>query len=181
MNKIKKKERILIKIISSHFGVNVDDVLGKKRKKRLVLARHYSIYFLRKKFHYTYEQIAHIFKTDHSSIMYVCEKIGKTEPPKELLGAIKIKVGNVMKYANIVLPPKTKFRHKYQWLFEIIGSKCEVCGFDDVIEVHHIVPIKEGGDESPSNLLILCPNHHSLIHAGLLGINKIQRKKLIGG
>jgi hypothetical protein len=41
-------------------------------------------------------------------------------------------------------------------------EKCVVCGFDKVVAVHHIDENKE--NNSPRNLIPLCPNHHEMIH-----------------
>lgn len=50
--------------------------------------------------------------------------------------------------------------------------KCEVCGFDQTIDLCHIISHKEGGAfDIDSNLLILCPNHHRLFDSGQLKIN----------
>jgi 5-methylcytosine-specific restriction endonuclease McrA len=51
---------------------------------------------------------------------------------------------------------------------------CDVCGWPGdavsvmdktkVLHVHHVSPLSDGGDQGRSNLMILCPNHHSLCH-----------------
>ena len=46
----------------------------------------------------------------------------------------------------------------------ILGRKCQICGFDDVVEIHHIQPASKGGNEDLSNLAVLCPNHHRMVH-----------------
>ncbi len=48
------------------------------------------------------------------------------------------------------------------------GYKCAnpVCRHILTLELHHIVWVKQGGDNSPANLLALCPNCHSLHTAG---------------
>ncbi len=45
-------------------------------------------------------------------------------------------------------------------------SKCVVCGFTTVVDVHH-----KDGDKSNNqdcNLIALCPNCHAMVHRGLL-------------
>lgn len=57
--------------------------------------------------------------------------------------------------------------------------KCELigCGFEDVVELAHVVPRKDGGVyDIDTNLLILCPNHHAMFDRGIL---KINPKKII--
>lgn len=47
---------------------------------------------------------------------------------------------------------------------KIIEEKCEceICkyGFVPVLQVHHIIPVSEGGDNEQENLILLCPNCH---------------------
>lgn len=68
-----------------------------------------------------------------------------------------------------------------------IEKKCCICGFDVVVEVHHIravtdfpfsATIAEVNDLS--NLLYLCPNHHVMVDKGLITteeLNKYRYKK----
>ena len=57
---------------------------------------------------------------------------------------------------------------------EIYGSACLICKFDRVIEYAHIVPARNGGTIHPSNILPLCPNHHTLFDKGLLTAEELQ-------
>lgn len=45
-------------------------------------------------------------------------------------------------------------------------GRCFVCRFDflPVLQMHHVVPVGEGGDNSRSNLMILCPTCHAMAH-----------------
>ncbi|WP_127491299.1 HNH endonuclease signature motif containing protein [Paenibacillus glycanilyticus] len=52
-------------------------------------------------------------------------------------------------------------------------GKCQICQYTsypehqiDIVEAHHIDLFSKTIDNSPSNIVILCPNHHRLIHAG---------------
>lgn len=47
--------------------------------------------------------------------------------------------------------------------------KCPFCGWTETFEVHHIIPRCEGGSDELSNLVMLCPNHHSLADLGKIG------------
>lgn len=49
---------------------------------------------------------------------------------------------------------------------------CEICYWmapasvaEQVLHVHHIVPLHCSGTDALDNLILVCPNHHSLIHA----------------
>jgi len=56
---------------------------------------------------------------------------------------------------------------------------CEVpdCSFEPFsqkegriyLEVHHLVPLAEGGADTPQNTAALCPNHHREVHYGIHG------------
>lgn len=48
--------------------------------------------------------------------------------------------------------------------YKEITTKCVICGFDEIVDCHHIIPIKEGGKNELNNYVGLCPNHHKLIH-----------------
>ena len=53
-------------------------------------------------------------------------------------------------------------------------GQCEWCGQPGFqtsdgsfyIETHHIVPLSEGGPDSVSNVVAICPNHHREAHHG---------------
>lgn len=46
--------------------------------------------------------------------------------------------------------------------------RCRICGFREAIHAHHIVAKSQRGSNGLENLITLCPNHHALVHAGLL-------------
>lgn len=50
--------------------------------------------------------------------------------------------------------------------------KCSICGYDKIVEAHHIIPISEGGLTTLKNGILLCPNCHAEIHAGLLNLTE---------
>lgn len=54
------------------------------------------------------------------------------------------------------------------------GAACRLCGFNECVEVHHIVPVSEGGSNDLSNVVTLCPNHHTMFHVG-----KVTREELL--
>lgn len=62
-------------------------------------------------------------------------------------------------------------KEKINMLKRIYGYRCQLCGVNagadydtDIAEAHHIKYFSESVDNSSDNILILCPNHHSIIH-----------------
>lgn len=59
--------------------------------------------------------------------------------------------------------------------------KCAWCG-TNLMERHHIVKHSDGGANSSDNLILLCPNCHTLVHQGKIITEELfeRRKKLSG-
>ena len=51
------------------------------------------------------------------------------------------------------------------------GNKCEFCGYNMTIDTHHIIPRYQGGPHEIENLIVACPNCHSLITRGYIKLN----------
>lgn len=54
-------------------------------------------------------------------------------------------------------------------------KECTICGYDKVVDLSHVIPIKNFGDDTPivvinaeHNLVYLCPNHHREYDRGLM-------------
>ena len=62
-----------------------------------------------------------------------------------------VKLHNARRYHNIDFE-----------LYKKATSQCAVCGFDKVVELHHIDMNHK--NNLPSNLTGLCPNHHKMVH-----------------
>jgi len=52
------------------------------------------------------------------------------------------------------------------------GHKCIICEYDKIVEAHHIKPLSDGGKTSVENGILLCPNCHAEVHAGLLNLTE---------
>lgn len=50
-------------------------------------------------------------------------------------------------------------------------KKCEICGFSEW-DTHHIIDLRDGGDHCDENIILLCPNHHRLVHRGKLQLSQ---------
>ena len=78
-----------------------------------------------------------------------------------------------------------------QHLAMLYGNQCAICGWRlpdyslreqtyvkriprlGGCEFHHIVPVSEGGGNEPSNLILLCPNHHQEADYGIIGRDRL--------
>ncbi len=56
-------------------------------------------------------------------------------------------------------------------LHDRYSGRCQLCAFDSLVvygvptaEAHHIVYLSRGGDDELMNMVLLCPNHHTVIH-----------------
>ena len=61
------------------------------------------------------------------------------------------------------------------WVLQNANGKCQLCGNDapfsddfglPFLEVHHVIPLANGGDDVVSNAVALCPNCHRRSHHG---------------
>ena len=66
---------------------------------------------------------------------------------------------------------------KVRQLKQRYSDECQVCGYAIRVsyrirysEVHHIHPLKDGGDDSFANMLVLCPTHHVEFDYKAIGI-----------
>lgn len=57
-------------------------------------------------------------------------------------------------------------------IHEMYHGRCQICGFDPILlygveacHAHHLMYLSRGGADSLDNMILLCPNHHSVIHA----------------
>jgi len=52
---------------------------------------------------------------------------------------------------------------------------CEICGWNESTrDVHHIIPVSQNGKNTLDNVIVLCPNHHRMIHKNLISKEAIE-------
>lgn len=70
--------RQIIERTARHFQVSMDDILGPKRDKDIVVPRQIAMYMLRSELHMSFPKIAHeLGRKDHTTAMHSVEKIVK--------------------------------------------------------------------------------------------------------
>lgn len=82
----------LLDVVSDHFGIEKEGILGENRKKEFMIPRQVAMYLLKKKMNYTYERIWNIFNgRNHASVLYSCKKLETVlKKDKNLLYEINI-------------------------------------------------------------------------------------------
>ncbi|MBO5083129.1 MAG: HNH endonuclease [Lachnospiraceae bacterium] len=59
------------------------------------------------------------------------------------------------------------------------NSQCAICGSNDYLEVHHIIPKSENGTDDYDNLILLCACCHAVIHNRTYNKDKVKRRTSI--
>jgi hypothetical protein len=52
---------------------------------------------------------------------------------------------------------------------------CRMCSFRLCLEVHHVLPLAQGGSDKIANLITLCPNHHAMADRNLVPVEEFAR------
>lgn len=81
-------------------------------------------------------------------------------------------INRIKRHQQIV----TKLKDKYNNHCQIDGCnftfKKKNGGFYS--EVHHLVPLSQGGSQGEDNVVILCPNHHRMFHFAYVEIGELK-------
>lgn len=55
---------------------------------------------------------------------------------------------------------------------------CQICGWKEATrDIHHIKPVSQGGTNIEENLIVVCPNHHRMIHSKLISETELLNYK----
>jgi 5-methylcytosine-specific restriction endonuclease McrA len=54
------------------------------------------------------------------------------------------------------------------------GHCCRFCDFRLALHVHHIIPRSKRGTNELGNLITLCPNHHAMVHRGMITASALR-------
>lgn len=170
-----EKTQHLLRIASSELGFS-EKILRSARKSRgISKARHIIMYTLWSK-GYSHSSIGRLLNKSHATSISACRKV-------EFYPKLREEAQRLLKIVSVQEEPKAPKTKKYtgKWanLFKVYEAKCQICGMEDILEVHHRIPIKNGGSNEANNLMILCPNHHAMIHMGLLLIKTPKPLKML--
>uniref|UniRef100_A0A6M3IV27 Putative homing endonuclease n=1 Tax=viral metagenome TaxID=1070528 RepID=A0A6M3IV27_9ZZZZ len=149
-----------IRFAEKSFGITA---IASKRTKSSVLLKQAISLCLREK-GYSYPEIGTILGLNHSSIIYYIKNPTSDNPYTE--GVKEILNGIIPAIAE-TFGKGVSNRSRWSFVFKTKNYKCEICGYDDIVEIHHKNP-KIGN--SLENLMVLCPNCHTRLHHGTIHI-----------
>ncbi len=150
-------------------GKGLQPLQAKNRSTRHIYARKFFVALARLN-EFSYSEIGEYLKRDHTTIINLARKAEADDTLMEIAKSIVLDKGKGPVGSRLTESPYKKTYEKYQ-------GKCAVCGFDDVVEIHHILPRRVGGTDALENLILLCPNHHAMIDKGMLFIKDINIPK----
>lgn len=158
-------------IIHKKYGYTFQEIVDTNRRKSVVEARNAFCFLLRNYLRMSYSEIARIIKRDHTSVMNAIGRFNGNDLLSFLDVAEKELADKINNPSYLVDVARMG---KWTRIYRDRGGKCEIpgCGFDDVLEIHHLIPKKDGGCDDSNNIIVLCPNHHSMIHHGLILLNR---------
>lgn len=168
------KIKVAVRLVEGRHKVSYDDILSKSRKARFVKARRELCFILRTYLHLSYPQIGEIINRDHTTIIHAVREFSK-DNILPFTDSEAISLDNLSKFnGDHFYTSQVSVGGRWSRLIRARGAKCEIpgCGFDDILEVHHLISKKIGGTDDEYNVIVLCPNHHSMIHQGILKIKR---------
>ncbi len=176
--RIDEIKEVVFKIVFMETGFTKEEISSPARDIEVVKARDLFISLCRANF-LSYPRIAKILNRDHTTVIHSIHKSESDNRFQFLLEKYK----DLTKYLDPTPEVKVEIKEekkkkifqlklagKYGYLHQMYGSKCFICSFDEVVEVHHIIPRHKGGTDDIENLALLCPNHHALADRGMLAV-----------
>lgn len=165
----KEKFGLILDFVSKKTGIDAAAIIGKARRHHYAVAR-FAVCYLSRKEGLSFPYIGELLNRDHTTIIYAFKKSESSPDILKIASEYNINGGKPRKVRRV------KFRGRYAFLHAIYeNEKCIVCGFDEITEVHHIVPQSHGGTDEPDNLVLLCPNHHALADRGMIHIKDVDK------
>lgn len=177
-----------IDLVAEHFGINQKTAFEWKKRHGIDTIKEFSQRGKRKVNHdkpytnkewleemyskYSWEELGAVLNCDPTTLSKWGLRLGiKTRSVKEQWD-LKSKNGNrVVKSSDFdlqlykdtyTLSGMTKLPKNLKNFIVNLYGKCECCGYDRVLDLHHID--ENHNNNSPENHGVLCPNCHALIH-----------------
>ena len=96
--------------------------------------------------------------------------------------SVEVKINRIKRKQQIVNKLKNKYSNRCQ--IEGCNFRFQKKNGEYYSEAHHLDLLSEGGSQAESNVVILCPNHHRMLHYAdidLFELHKDRRKVIING
>lgn len=91
--------------------------------------------------------------------------------PEPLVGTptISVTVNRIIR--DTVMSRKVKSLHHSRC--QLCGTSIKLPGDRNYAEGHHIIPLGKphGGPDTPSNIIVVCPNHHAMLDLGCIELD----------
>jgi len=118
---------------------------------------------------YIKNQIEKIYHNFNSKFDLILEFKNKLCNPKEFIEAISFCTNSSQKYVRDVLSGRIENNLSQKEKEEILdrdNNKCRICDSKNNLEIHHIIPVANGGGKYNKNLCTLCSECHFTIAHG---------------
>lgn len=109
-------------------------------------------------------------KSTKPAYEYVCEKCGNTFISNKVLRKDRKKhcdncKRNVVHYKKDPTSILDLSKRTISKILKRSKIGCQICNWNEsTCDIHHIISKKEGGSDNISNLIIVCPNCHRILH-----------------
>lgn len=166
----------IYRVVLLETGVKKEEIISRSRKEHVLNARALFIILSKKILQTSYTVIARELLRDHTSILHLFNTRSNTEFINSVLAKyhndldpLSKNMSEKIRLRFLGMTPKKK---NYNILYKKYNGRCIVCGFDEIVEVHHILSKYLGGSDDIENLILLCPNHHALADRGMIDIKR---------
>lgn len=197
------KELKSIDLVADYFNINIKTAFKWKKKHNIDTIREYSQKgrkqlnidkpyadkeWLEKMYaEYSLEDLAKMLNCSSSTLGKWCKKFGIKTRSIEEQWELKAKYGNKVVKSNefdLQLYKKTYGVGRKERLPKTLRNfiiklygKCECCGYDEVLDLHHID--EDHNNNDPSNHGVLCLNCHAKIHRLGILFNELVPKHIV--
>lgn len=92
---------------------------------------------------------------------------------------------NALYCSNICKQRNYRFKSKSEVSMKTLYKQlshlpCQICGWKEASrDIHHIIPVSKGGKNELNNLIVVCPNHHRMIHSELITEEELLKYKTL--
>lgn len=172
----------VFEVIAHVTGLPSSELQSNRRTKYVVRVRWLAMALLRRR-GLSLAEIGDVLARDHTTVLHglqawseLCRKEAEWEDLyANALSALDAKEKSEPRTRRKKEKKLVTYPLKAPRYFNLYKAECMVCGFNDVVEVHHRLQKGDSQFNDPAFVLVLCPNHHRLLHQGDLFIGDVVR------